>query len=244
MRLRQVAWVARDLADSTKQVRANLQLDVCYSDPGVGLFGLENVLFPVGDQFLEIVSPVADDTTAGRLLDKRDVSSAGYMVIFQTEGDLDDVRARAEAAGIRIVFEAPGGSDTDGTAIHGIHFHPADIGGAIVSIDRSEQPEEWAWAGPDWRSHVQTGVVSAMVGVTIEADDPDLTASAWAQLLGVERDAMSVVVDDAMIRFVAPEPGERARGVIGLDFAGSSPTEFDLVGTIVSVVDVGGPGAS
>ena len=68
MRLRQVAWVANDLAESTAQVRDHLHLDVCYSDPGVGVFGLENVLFPVGDQFLEIVSPVADNTTAGRLL--------------------------------------------------------------------------------------------------------------------------------------------------------------------------------
>lgn len=244
MRLRQVAWVANDLAESTAQVRDHLHLDVCYSDPGVGVFGLENVLFPVGDQFLEIVSPVADNTTAGRLLAKRGVSAAGYMVIFQTEDDLDEVRRRAEAGAVRIVFEAPGGSDADGTAIHGLHFHPADIGGAIVSIDRSEQPLEWAWAGPDWRSHVQTDIVSAMVGVTIEADAPEATASAWAQLLGVEPDAMSVAVDDAVIRFVAPEPGKQARGVIGLGFSGSAPADFDLVGTRVSIVARGGQRSS
>ncbi len=244
MRLRQVAWVARDLAASTEQVRRNLELDVCYSDPGVGVFGLENVLFPVGDQFLEIVSPVTENTTAGRLLDKRGVSSAGYMVIFQTAEELDRVRARAEAAGIRIVFEAPGGSEADGTAIHGIHFHPADIGGAIVSIDRSERPQEWAWAGPNWRDHVHTSVVSAVAGVTIEAEDPEATAAAWAQLLGVSADVRSVRIDDATIRFVAPEPGDRARGVIGFDFAGSTPSDFELVGTAVSISTAGGPETS
>ncbi len=191
MRLRQVAWVARDLAASTDQVTRDLGLEVCFSDPGVGVFGLENALFPVGDQFLEIVSPVQDGTTAGRLLEKRAThdtpcDGAGYMVIFQTTEDLDGVRHRAEAAGIRIVFEADGGSDADGTAIHGIHFHPADVGGAIVSIDRSERAAEWAWAGPVWRQHVQTDVVDAMIGVTIEVDDPGTVAARWAALLGVE----------------------------------------------------------
>jgi hypothetical protein len=240
MRLRQVAWVARDLAESSEQVRAKLDLDVCYSDPGVGVFGLENVLFPVGDQFLEIVSPIEENTTAGRLLDKRGAAAAGYMVIFQTDQDLDLVRQRAEAGGVRIVFEASGGNDGDGTAIHGIHFHPADIGGAIVSIDRCEQPEEWAWAGPNWRRHVRTDVVNTMVGVTIEADDPDATAAAWSRLLGVAHDSGSVRVDDAVIRFVAPEPGHDARGVIGLDFAGATAAEFDLVGTAVSIASPSG----
>lgn len=239
MRLRQVAWVARDLASSTDQVKADLGLEVCFSDPGVGVFGLENALFPVGDQFLEIVSPVQDGTTAGRLLDKRGTEQApcdgaGYMVIFQTTETLDDVRARAAAADIRIVFEADGGSDADGTAIHGIHFHPADVGGAIVSIDRSDNAPEWAWAGPSWRRHVQTSVVDAITGVTMEVAEPDVVARRWAELLGVEAQGSTVRVDDAVLTFCPPDTGP-ARGVVGLRFSGPDERRFELIGTDVRV---------
>lgn len=235
VRLRQVAWVARDLTASADEVHARLGLDVCYSDPGVGVFGLENVLFPVGDQFLEIVSPTTEGTTAGRLLDKRGVTQAGYMVIFQTTGELGAIRASAQELGIRVVFEAPGGSVDDGTSIHGIHFHPADVGGAIVSIDHSTNPAEWAWAGPTWRQHVVTDVVSALAGVTIEVDDPEQTAARWAALLGVEAQGPTLSVADASITFCAPPPGATARGVVGLAFTGTSAAEFELVGTTVAL---------
>lgn len=230
IRLRQVAWVAADLETSAAEVAARLDLEVCYVDPGVGHFGLENRLFCVGDQFLEIVAPVKDGTTAGRFLDKHSVAAAGYMVIFQTTADLDTVRSAAAELDVRIVFEAPGGNADDGTAIHGIHFHPADVGGAIVSIDRCDTEAEWAWAGPNWRDHVRTDVVSSITGITIETPDPSGAASTWAQLLGAEADAATLRVDGAVIRFV-----EGHRGVIGLEFAGSAAASFDLLGTRVEI---------
>lgn len=240
IRLRQVAWVAADLEAAAASVMEALDLEVCYVDPGVGAFGLENRLFCVGDQFLEIVSPVKENTTAGRFLDKRAVEAAGYMVIFQTTADLDSVRSGAEELDVRIVFEAPGGNVDDGTAIHGIHFHPADVGGAIVSIDRCDNDAEWAWAGPSWRDHVRTDVVSALTGLTIETPDPSGTATKWAQLLGADSDSADsdsadsgpavVHVDGAEIRFV-----EGDRGVVGLDFAGTTSSAFDLLGADVRV---------
>lgn len=230
LRLRQIAWVARDLETSASQVAEHLDLEVCYVDPGVGTFGLENRLFCVGDQFLEIVSPVQDGTTAGRFLDKLGVQASGYMVIFQTTADLDTVRSAAVDGQVRIVFEAPGGSAEDGTAIHGIHFHPADVGGAIVSIDRCEQPAEWAWAGPTWRNHVRTDVVRSITGVTIETPNPTEAATTWAALLGVEAAGTTVPVDDAVVSFVAGD-----RGVVGIDFDGPAERSFDLLGTQVEV---------
>lgn len=230
IRLRQIAWVAADLEAGSADVENHLGLEVCYVDPGVGVFGLENRLFCVGDQFLEIVSPVEERTTAGRLLDKRGVASSGYMVIFQTTADLDSVRSAASDLDTRIVFEAPGGNADDGTAIHGIHFHPADVGGAIVSIDRCDNEAEWAWAGPSWRDHVRTDVVSALTGLTIETPDPAGTAAKWAQLLGAEADEACLKVDGALIRFV-----EGDRGLVGLDFLGTANSEFELLGTDVRV---------
>ena len=45
---------------------------------------------PLGGDLIELVAPFEDDTTAGRLLEKR--SDGGYMVIMQTE----DAKKRRE----------------------------------------------------------------------------------------------------------------------------------------------------
>jgi hypothetical protein len=38
---------------------------------------------PLGGDIIEVISPIKDGTTAGRLLDKR--GDGGYMIIMQTE---------------------------------------------------------------------------------------------------------------------------------------------------------------
>ena len=80
-----------------------------------------------------------ENTTAGRLLDKRG-GDCGYMAIFQVD-DLDPVRARLDDRDIRVVFQA------QATEIEGLHLHPKDVPGAIVSIDATTEPSEWTWAG-------------------------------------------------------------------------------------------------
>jgi hypothetical protein len=79
-RLRQVALVARELDPVVAALERTLGLAVAFRDPGVAEFGLRNALFPVGDQFLEVVSPTQPGTTAGRLLERRG-GDGGYMVI-------------------------------------------------------------------------------------------------------------------------------------------------------------------
>src|SRR5262245_12954693 len=157
MRLRQVALVARKLGTAVEEIRDVLGIEVGFNDPGVGVFGLENAVFPVGDTFLEVVSPVEEGTTAGRLLDRRG-GDGGYMVIIQVD-DLARERARMEAIGVRIAWEA----HFDDAAT--VHLHPKDVGGAIVSLDWMKPPESWKWAGPRWKSAVRTDVVAEIVGV-------------------------------------------------------------------------------
>jgi len=84
MRLRQIALVARDLDAVRADIASVFGLDYAYVDPVVGRYGLTNLVFPVGDTFLEVVSPVVEGTTAGRLLEKRR-GDGGYMVILQTD---------------------------------------------------------------------------------------------------------------------------------------------------------------
>ena len=139
MRLRQVALVARELDPSVKELSEALKIEVAYNDPGVETFGLRNALLPIGDTFLEVISPLRDGTTAGRYLDRRG-GDYGYMAIFQTD-DLEAERARLDKLGVRIVWEA---ALEDAATLH---LHPRDIGGAIVSLDSMQPPESWRWAG-------------------------------------------------------------------------------------------------
>jgi hypothetical protein len=177
VRLRQAVLVARELAPVSEQLRSELQLGEPFADPGVGAFGLRNAVYAIGDTFLEVVSPSEADTAAGRYLDRR--GDGGYMVIFQF-ADLDAARARAAALGVRTVWQL------DLPDISGTHLHPADTGGAIVSLDRADPPGSWRWGGPDWTGKAGNGAPGAIRGMTIEVADPPSTATRWGEFLGAD----------------------------------------------------------
>ena len=231
MRLRQLVLVAERLRPVEQAITAEFDLEVCYRDPGVAHFGLRHGLYPIGDRLLEVVAPNRPGTAAGRHLDRR--GDGGYMVIVQVD-DLDAHRDRIAQTGTRIVFEAhaPG--------IDGIHLHPADVGGAIVSIDQADPPESWAWAGPDWAYHATSSVAADMVGAVIQADDPDRVASRWSMILNRPlTNGRAIELDDATVHFVTADDG-RGDGLAAIEMlaidrarAGTRHTigglHFDLV---------------
>src|SRR3982751_6792260 len=98
LRIRQIVFVVRDLAASSRRLAELLALDPPVRDPRVAEFGIDNAVFALGDQFIELVSPVRPGTAAGRHLDRR--GEGGYMLILQT-ADFDAARARARALGGR-----------------------------------------------------------------------------------------------------------------------------------------------
>ncbi len=228
LRLRQIALVATDLAAAEADVMSALGVRRCFRDPGVGVFGLHNALFPVGDQFLEIISPVQEGTTAGRQLVKRG-GDGGYMVLVQTD-DLVGFRQRLAELGVRVVYEAID------HGIVGLHLHPKDIGGAVVSIDQTDDPAEWTWAGPEWRDHQDSSVVTGFAAVEIQADDPEAMAARWSAILDrPSRPAdggRTIDLDDAAVRFVPATDG-RGDGVGGFDVVA---TDRDRAGTTVEIV--------
>jgi hypothetical protein len=212
IRLRQVALVAADLAPVEAAIIDELGVELCYRDPDVEVFGLKNALFPIGNKVLEVVSPLREGTTAGRQLDKRR-GDGGYMVILQVD-DLDAMRSRIDAREVRVVFTAPG------PGITGLHLHPKDVGAAILSVDHSDRWDDWPWAGPTWRDHIATGVVTDLVGVAMQSEHPAGTANRWAALLGREvthvGDQYHVHLDEGVLRFVAPGD-DRGDGVCAVD---------------------------
>jgi hypothetical protein len=218
MRLRQVALVARSLGPAVEDIRRVLGIEVGFNDPGVGVFGLENAVFPVGDTFLEVVSPVQDGTTAGRLLDRRG-GDGGYMVILQVD-DLARERTRMDGVGARVVWEA----HLDDAAT--IHLHPKDVGGPILSLDWMDPPESWKWAGPAWQEKVRTDVIAEIVGVELQSEDPRAMSERWAEVLArrAERagEEWRIALDRGALRFARAADG-RGPGVSAVDLRAADP---------------------
>lgn len=199
MRLRQVVIAANDLAAARTAIEEELGLPHVWSDPGVGYFGLRNALYAIGDTFLEVVSPFTVEAPARRFLDRAD-HDAGYMALIQTTDDLDAVRARAEALNIRIVFTA------NGDGVTGLHFHPADTGGTLLSIDRCDDEAAWPWAGPAWFDAPDRGYRS-ITAASFAVDDPAAVAARWAALLGTDADGTTITLDGSTLSFV-PASGD------------------------------------
>jgi len=237
MRLRQVALAARALEPVLRDLRRVLGLGEPFRDPGVGVFGLENAVLPLGDAFLEVVSPVKPDTTAGRWLDRRG-GDAGYMAIFQT-GELAEARRRVERLGVRVVWETtlPGAAT--------IHLHPRDLGGAIVSIDAMEPPESWKWAGPGWRERAQTEVASGLLGAVLEAADPEALAARWGAVIDARPDPAAdgswtlALEQGTRVRF-EPRPGAREPTLVGIEVAVRDPARFTAEARAAGVLEPDG----
>ena len=194
------------------------------------MFGLENVLYPVGEQVLEVVSPVEEDTTAGRLMTKRG-GDGGYMVILQVD-DLTSFRDRFRETETRVVFEAT----TEG--VTGLHLHPRDVGGAILSVDQTDDWDAWPWAGPGWRDHIRTGVVQRISAVEVQAEFPETMAERWSEVLGRKNTDTSIALDNAEIRFVEATDS-RGEGGSGLELVAAQSGDLEICGIRVSMISDG-----
>lgn len=207
VRLRQAVLVAAELEPVAGALQRTLGLGEPFRDPGVGLFGLENVVFALGDCFLEIICPTQAETAAGRYL-ARHGGDGGYMVIFDVE-DLEGARTRAQDLGVRVVWQL------DLPDISGTHLHPADMHGAIVSIDRSQPYGSWRWGGPDWTERIGRGAPGRLLGITVAVSDPAEVAARWGEVLGVPADEdtpSQLGLDGATVDFIAADD-EREQGL-------------------------------
>jgi len=218
MRLRQIAFIARETDPIADQLGAVFGLKVGFRDPGVEFFGLHNVVMPVGGEFLEVVAPFRDDASGARYLARRG-GDAGYMVILQ-DADAMAHRERLEKLGIRVIARSRG-DDYQYT-----HFHPADCAGVLMSFDSvpgdaawREPKSDWPPAGPTWRDH-QSDAALGIAAVTIQSRDPLAACERWCALLDrpatTSDGALEIALERGKIRFVAPVDDD-GTGVVGLD---------------------------
>jgi len=237
MRLRQVALAARELEPALAALRRVLGLGEPFRDPGVAEFGLQNGVLPIGDAFLEVVSPVKPDTTAGRWLERRG-GDAGYMAIFQTD-DLAAARARLERLGVRVVWQVA----LDDAAT--VHLHPRDVGGAIVSLDAMQPPESWRWGGPGWRERSRSEVATGLVGAVLEAPDPEKLALRWGEVLDARPDpeadgAFTLALErGTRVRFVPAKDGREA-ALVAIEVAVRDRARFAREAAAAGLLDPDG----
>jgi len=220
MRLRQVCLVAEKLEPVVADLTAVLGLDVAYRDPLVVYFGLENAVIPINGDFLEVVAPVQENTTAGRYLE-RCGGNGGYMVLLQC-ADAQAERERITGLGVRSVFTL------DNPEYRCTHFHPRDTGGVLLSVDSvdpgvdfTERMCMWEPGGPDWEKAVRADVVRGLVGAEIQSEDPAGLAELWARILGLPLTKCGpgephIQLQNGSIRFVPAADG-RGPGVGAFD---------------------------
>ncbi len=221
IRLRQIAITTANLARTAADVQCVLGVEPCFTDPGVGIFGLKNLLWPIGTQFLECVTPIQSETAAGRYQQRRG-GDTGYMVITQVD-DLTVRRAHVEALGIRLAFEM---NHPDEGHV-GMQLHPADTGGSFFEMDQmtgptgSDQGGMWTPAGNCWQPYVCTDTVSGIAAAELQSPDPQRLAERWSQISQIELGEDSqghptIRLENATLRFVSETDG-RGEGLGGID---------------------------
>lgn len=182
MRLRQIAIACRDVDAVSGDLNAAFGLKIAYRDPAIIHYGLQNAVLPAGTGFIEVLAPVRPDASAARFLARRG-GDTGYMLILQV-GDAAAERARITGHGVRVV------DDIEGPRYRAAHFHPADFGGVLVSVDEQrtapnplEPFGDWQPAGRDWRDAVAPEVLDLTAAILTSADPAGL-AALYSRLLG------------------------------------------------------------
>ncbi len=177
--LRQICLVATDLARETELVKAIFGLEECYRDPNVARYGLENVLFPVGTDFIEIVSPTRPATAAGRFLERHG-GRHGYMVIMNCD-DPEQQQRHCEQLGIRTANVVR----HDGYL--GVQLHPKDTGGTMLEFNQTVGGEDpmgaYAPAGGHWQQAIRRDVTQGLISAEIDCPDVTGFASRWSEIL-------------------------------------------------------------
>lgn len=200
-RLRQICLVAPAIEPAASDIPAIMGLDICYRDPNVGRYGLENILMPVGDVLLEVVAPTREGTAAGRFIEKTG-GRGGYMAIFSCADPRERGR-NAETLGVRTAHTI------DRPPYLGVQLHPRDCRAAFIEFNHTAGSDNvlgpYPPAGPEWHKAIRTDTTQALTGITMESPDPAGLAAHWGAIIGCSATrggTPELRLPNATIRFV------------------------------------------
>lgn len=223
--LLQITLIVRDLDATAEAFREAFGLRVAFRDPSVELWGLDNIVLPMGTTFIEVLSPKPGpkgDASPGARHLERLGGDGGYMVILQTRG-LPEWKSHVEACSVRIAFEAESRDTKDGQDWAGLHLNPADSGGMMISLDEPDPPDSWAGAGPDWRNFIVRDSVQGLAGITLRSPDPERLSARWSEILQRSLSAEGRMdLDQGWVDFRETRPGE-VEGLAGVFLKATEP---------------------
>lgn len=200
-RMRQICLVAPHLEPVVGDIAAIMGLAVCYRDPNVAHYGLENALLPVDDILLEVVAPFRDGTAAGRFIDKTG-GRGGYMAIFSC-ADPRKRQKNAEAMGVRTshVIDRP--------PYLGVQLHPRDCRAAFIEFNHTADSDNirgpYPPAGPNWHESIRDDTTLALTEVTLASPDPQGLASHWGRIIGAPTAEAEIDLGNCKVRVVKGE---------------------------------------
>ncbi|HEX7791758.1 MAG TPA: hypothetical protein VF467_14675 [Afipia sp.] len=198
IRMRQICLVAPHLAPVAGDIAAIMGLEICYRDPNVARYGLENALLPVDTILLEVVAPFCEGTAAGRFIDKT-AGRGGYMAILSCP-DPRERQTNAEKIGVRTshVIDRP--------PYLGIQLHPRDCRAAFIEFNHTAGSDNirgaYPPAGPDWHKAIRDDVTVALTEVVLTSPDAQGLADHWSRIIGIPATGTEIVLVNCRIRFV------------------------------------------
>ena len=176
-RLRQVAFLVKDLEDAKGLYRRYLGMESCHSED-LTRYGLKNAVLPAGGgTFVELLQPTSEDSSAARYLARR--GEAPYMLIFETR-EYDRLIPHLKSMGVRLSEETAAGNSR-----HAL-VHPSSANGAfleIIEITGGSNP--WPAAGPDWQSLEHRPMTKQLRQTAVLVRDLDQAVVRWEEMFGI-----------------------------------------------------------
>jgi methylmalonyl-CoA/ethylmalonyl-CoA epimerase len=122
-----VGIAVSDLDETVERYRRTLDIEPVHRERMADQ-GVEEVLFAVGESFVQLIGALGADTPVGRFLDKRGpgIHHVGYRV-----ANVADALEHFRAEGISLIDETPR-PGSRGTTI--AFVHPKDMGGVLVEL--------------------------------------------------------------------------------------------------------------
>lgn len=177
-RLRQVAFLVKDLPEAGDLYRRILGMESC-SAQDLPEYGLANLVLPAGEgTFVELLQPTTPDSPAARYLERRGESP--YVLVFETR-EYDRLVSHLKSLGVRITAE------TEQAGSRSAFVHPSSANGAFLEIVQVTDPENpWPAAGPDWHQKQWVPRTRQLRQVAVLVKDLDQAIGRWSQMFGLQ----------------------------------------------------------
>ncbi|MDA0265234.1 MAG: VOC family protein [Chloroflexi bacterium] len=179
-RLRQVAFLVKDLADAKDLYRRYLGLETCHS-ADLSRYGVLNAVLHAGNgTFIELLQPDDSDSSAARYLERR--GEAPYMLIFETS-EYDRLVPHLRSLGVRLSEEA------EDDYRHAF-IHPSSANGALLEIievsPSFKARNPWPAAGPDWQALEREPLTKQLRQMAVLVRDLDQAVARWEEMFGIK----------------------------------------------------------